>query len=398
MVEDLGAPLHTTDVIVPGFNRPPYQEVNEGLLATEDALDGHVSHRQIAGHFKILKDDNMKTITRSDGPQIRSLMEDTSDQLVVYPYQDSSYGAGNTISYTFEWDGNPDGDLSFILRDMPENQRVYFIVKGNFSAGTTVQGSDEVSSLGQLISRNPALGTAHFRSGTDIHVMMSMTDHAYHPQVDDLATINHRVFWDGIRIRRNGSGRDSVEGVHHINADEFRPFIGELEPDFGAGVADWRENPVKFVDPLINEEDWLAYINSFDPIQYTSTSQTVGDLSGLSRWSDGTTWTGSSPGSGTIVVIKNGEKVVLDQTVQVKGVIIAGQGSALIVEDRPGISRKLTADYVLAVGGGMFQAGTESNPLDTDFTLELTGDDPGLILRVRDIVNGSSNETVTFAQ
>jgi hypothetical protein len=49
---------------------------------------------------------------------------------------------------------------------------------------------------------------------------------------------------------------------------------------------------------------------------------------------------------------------------------------------------------VLVMNGGLFQAGTEDDPLDTDFTLTLEGDDPDFDLEVSSILRGDVDNTV----
>ncbi|MEM1276376.1 MAG: SdrD B-like domain-containing protein, partial [Pseudomonadota bacterium] len=75
-------------------------------------------------------------------------------------------------------------------------------------------------------------------------------------------------------------------------------------------------------------------------------------------------------------------------------------GGNLIIEDAPGGPANaimLISDYVLVINGGLFQAGTETDPLDRDFTLELTGDDPDFDLEVARIVNGEVANTIFAA-
>ncbi|MEO1601608.1 MAG: G8 domain-containing protein [Pseudomonadota bacterium] len=127
----------------------------------------------------------------------------------------------------------------------------------------------------------------------------------------------------------------------------------------------------------------------------TDTPQEV--ASGMARWSDPSAWNGAVPGSDDIVVVGHGQTVVLDASTTVKGIIIAG-GNLLVEDaaaDAPEI--KLITDYVLVIEGGLFQAGTERNPLDREFTLELTGDDPDMDLDVGRILDGGVANTV-FAQ
>lgn len=126
--------------------------------------------------------------------------------------------------------------------------------------------------------------------------------------------------------------------------------------------------------------------------RYDSTSNTTVVTDGMPRWSDASTWDGGAPGMNDIVVVGPGETVVLDETTLVKGIIV--NGGELIVEDLPGEAIDLFTDYLLVINGGLFQAGTEDDPLDTDFTLTLEGDDPDMDLEVTQILMGNVANTV----
>ncbi|MEM9357978.1 MAG: G8 domain-containing protein [Pseudomonadota bacterium] len=122
---------------------------------------------------------------------------------------------------------------------------------------------------------------------------------------------------------------------------------------------------------------------------HDSTSNTVVVTEDMARWSNSEAWGGEAPDASNILVVGEGMTIVIDQSATVKGIIV--DGGNLIVEDAPGGSAnaiKLVSDYVLVINGGLFQAGTETNPLDRDFTLELTGDDPEFDLHVTDILKG----------
>ena len=73
----------------------------------------------------------------------------------------------------------------------------------------------------------------------------------------------------------------------------------------------------------------------------------------------------------------------------VKGIIV--NGGELIVEDDANLDIDLSTDYLLIINGGLFQAGTETKLLDTDFTLTLEGDDPEFDLNVTSVLTGRTN-------
>lgn len=113
----------------------------------------------------------------------------------------------------------------------------------------------------------------------------------------------------------------------------------------------------------------------------------------MSRWSNAATWSEKMPSEQDIVVINEGETVILDKSVMVKGIIV--NGGELIIEDDAELTIDVATDYLLVINGGLFQAGTEENPLDTNFTLTLEGDDPDFDLEVSTILNGEYDNVVT---
>lgn len=126
--------------------------------------------------------------------------------------------------------------------------------------------------------------------------------------------------------------------------------------------------------------------------RYTSTSDTTLVTDDMARWSQAGTWGGAGiPDMNDIVVIGPGQTVILDATTSVTGIIV--NGGVLIVEDMDG-EIDLSTDYLLVINGGLFQAGTETDPLDTDFTLTLEGDDPEFDLHVTQILVGDVKNTV----
>ncbi|MEM9146834.1 MAG: G8 domain-containing protein [Pseudomonadota bacterium] len=89
----------------------------------------------------------------------------------------------------------------------------------------------------------------------------------------------------------------------------------------------------------------------------------------VERWSDPATWGGRVPGPGEDVVIEAGRTILLDIDAEVAGLMIHGE---LIVEDQRDLT--LSADWVMAMGGGDLTIGTAVAPYVHDFTLTLTGD------------------------
>jgi hypothetical protein len=92
------------------------------------------------------------------------------------------------------------------------------------------------------------------------------------------------------------------------------------------------------------------------------------------RWSDPATWGGAPPGPGDTVRIPAGRTVLLDADATVAGIEVGG---TLLVEDARDIA--LETDWML-LRGGDFRVGSPEDPFEHDFTLTLSGDDPGLDL------------------
>lgn len=123
-----------------------------------------------------------------------------------------------------------------------------------------------------------------------------------------------------------------------------------------------------------------------------SASDTVVIDNSMALWSDPASWGGTLPGVQDIVVINPGDVVVLDQDVKVAGIIV--NGGSLVVADWPGEALWLTTDYLLVRAGGRFQAGSEADLLDTDFSLNLVAGDPDFDLPVGMILTGMMPDTV----
>ena len=126
---------------------------------------------------------------------------------------------------------------------------------------------------------------------------------------------------------------------------------------------------------------------------YASTSHTIDVTDSMKRWSNQDTWWGGKIiDEESVIVIGKGEIVILDQSVTVEGIIV--NGGALIIEDDESKTIDLATDYLLVIGGGLFQAGTEHDPIDTEFTLTLEGDDPDFDLIIDTYLSGADQDVV----
>jgi Ca2+-binding RTX toxin-like protein len=164
--------------------------------------------------------------------------------------------------------------------------------------------------------------------------------------------------------------------------------------DFGianSGLGSAENRATNSIYPNTNvESNWtLDFETSFDsdkPLvfsEYTNTelrdheyskSNLVSDLSSYGRWSDPATWGGRMPGVDDIVVVSNGSKILLDTSVDVGGILVHGNLSSIAILDEDGKSIQLSTDWILINEGGLFQAGSPKDLLDTEFEVVLTGD------------------------
>ncbi|MEM8789544.1 MAG: G8 domain-containing protein, partial [Pseudomonadota bacterium] len=303
--------------------------------------------------FVITRQDNGASLLYRDETQERN----DQAQLVVD-------GSG-AVEYLIEYpDGLPPTPLTLRVRDLPEGATVYYRFQ-DLPNNVVIQRADRVDSRAAL---DDAQGTAWFRDGNGDVVVKMYTERyqsRWNDAIDDLPGVGEQVFEDRVKIifRPGPDDRPSGNAPPVAAPEDFRP-----DPAPGAL-----------------------------PARAESTSQTLDDVDDLPRWSDAATWGGAVPGAGDVVVISGGQQVLLDTSIDVAGVIVQGEGSALVVQDAPGAVIDATSDWLLVVGGGLFQAGTETDPLDTDFTLTLTGDDNSFDLDVGAYVSGQMPDTIFAA-
>ncbi len=300
--------------------------------------------------FTITRLDNGASLLYRDETQglnnLAQLMVDGSgsvEYLVTYP------------------DGLPPTRLLLEVRDLPQGATAYYRFRDTPN-DLVIKGADQVGSKTALQNAD---GSAWFRADNgDVIVKMYADRFANRlsDAIDDLPRVGDDVYTDRVQLFFDPRPSDQPTGD-----------LASL-----AAPADFRTDP---------NPDAL-------PERADSTSDTVANTAGLPRWSDALTWGGNTPDAREVIVIGPGQQVVLDTSVQVAGIIVHGEGAALIVQDQNGKSIDLTADWILVNDGALFQAGTEANPLDTDFTLTLTGDDKTFDLDSEEYVAGNMPNTV----
>lgn len=173
----------------------------------------------------------------------------------------------------------------------------------------------------------------------------------------------------------------------------------------GSDKDDANQGVVKYI--LLNEQQLITTVPNipYEPIKYTQSqlaefvpkklaptrtfdiekathnpsafevrvSDTVNVSLDDARWSNTATWNGALlPNENNIIVIGPGERVVLNQDVKVKAIVI--DGGEMIIEDMKDIA--LSADWILVLNEGIFQVGTEEAPFIHSFKLTLEGDSP----------------------
>ena len=303
------------------------------------------------------------TVTRTDnGASI--LYDDTTQG--GNGWAQLNVDAGMTGEYVVEYpDGPPPTNLEMQIRDLGLGDDAVFRLR-DLPGETVVQNADRVANRAEL---DAAAGSAWFRDGNGDLVLKMVADRYLerpYEATDDLPGAGEDVYQDFVRLILDPGPDDQNTGGSQplLAPEDFRP---DAAPT-----------------PL--------------PERAASTSQTIADTTGMARWSDAATWGGGAvPGADDVVVIGAGQQVLLDTDAAVAGILVEGEGAALVVEDAAGRSIDLQSDWVLVEGGALFQAGTEADPLDTDFTLTLTGDDPTFDLDIDAVLAGTAASTVFAA-
>lgn len=241
--------------------------------------------------------------------------------------------ASEDVIYTIDYVDAPSSVIDYELRDVKKGASVIYEFKG-VPGPVVVQGADRVDNMAQL---RAADGTAFFRDGGSFFVKAVADIGQEQPMIDSRP----------------------IAGQNY--SDQFKVHIRNTDGKTATGNKPPVDVAARAFDPYQLEA----------PDRPASTSDTVEHRGSDDRWSNPDAWQTRAPRDSDIVVIGEDDRVILNEDVTVKGMII--NGGEVIVADRPGVA--LTADWVLVLNGGLFQAGTEDNPYQNDFDLTLTGDD-----------------------
>jgi len=96
-------------------------------------------------------------------------------------------------------------------------------------------------------------------------------------------------------------------------------------------------------------------------------------------------------GANATVHIRQGQRILIDQNIDVGGIIVEGE---LLAQDTRNLT--VSTDWALVINGGLFQVGTSNDPFENDFTLTLTGDNPNRALDLRSQVGMRINNNDAF--
>jgi len=105
------------------------------------------------------------------------------------------------------------------------------------------------------------------------------------------------------------------------------------------------------------------------------------------RWSD----VFGNAGPNATVHIRSNQTILIDQNIDVGGIIIEG---VLQAEDTRDLT--VSTDWALVVNGGTFRVGSGNDPFEHDFTMTLTGDNPDRSLDLRPQVGMRINNNDAF--
>ncbi len=349
-----------------------------------DGIEGWVSENTIAATEVTSLDGGSVRVVRSDGEVLddvpvsddsRTAGDDEGDASDANYEFMTSTGLERDLAYLLDIDGMP-SELTLNLTGAQEGDSVVYEIPSIAGSYQVTDGGERVLSFTDLLESESSSYYRHDASGSVFVRLVANDDESEADRpVDDLLG-DYRY---GAELTMTITGDDSS----NVPAGERELTNGLLNAIEAQPARDTYEEPM--VAEAVEGAD-------FELERYESTSDTTVVTSGMPRWSEASTWDGDVPGADDIVVIGEGQTVVLDASTTVKGIIV--NGGELIIEDDAALELALSTDYLLVINGGLFQAGTEDDLLDTDFTLTLEGDDPDFDLEVSAILRGEYDNTV----
>ena len=316
---------------------------------------------------------NDLTIVRSDGLRVQDI-DPVRDWWFEFG---AAAGTERDVAYLLDFEDMP-STLTIDLQNVGVGDSVVYEIPSIAGSYSVTEGGTRAFSFDELLNSDSSTYYRHNESGS-VFVRLVAEDLSEDLPIDDYLG----DFRAGTSLTLNITGDDSSSS---------QPGQRELTPALLDAI---EAQPARDVSALPEVVDAAlpATDSGFELERYESTSNTTVVTDDMARWSDAATWGGAdAPGANTIVVIGPDQTVILDQSTTVKGIIV--NGGELIVEDDANMTIGLSTDYLLVINGGLLQAGTEDDLLDTDFTLTLEGDDPDMDLEVTQILQGNVANTV----
>ena len=341
----------------------------------DDDLQLWVSEATVARTRVITDDTATLNVTRSDGVSVDDYDYTTTYSSFLVP---TASGLTYDVAYLLDFEDSVPTEVRLTTQYMQDGESVVYEIPNVDSIGT-VQNATEVASLSDLMA---ATSTSYIIQDDSVFVrVVAEASEAEDLAVDELLadynTYSSVVFSD-IVTASNFDSAPTLSADLLTAIDDATVTDTDITPEVVAATT------TSTNDDFVLE----TYESTADPTVVTDD---------MARWSDTTTWDGgTAPGADDIVVIGEGETVILDQTTTVEGIIV--NGGELIIEDDATATWELSTDYLLVMEGGLFQAGYEADPLDTDFTLTLEGDDPDFDLEVTEILSGNVTNTIFAAE
>jgi len=363
-------------VLVPNGNGDTgLMQVPAGSSYMRNRIESYISETNV-GTLTITDGDNVRsqiTISRHDG--LSGVLGDNDRGTVIHQPVADTQDYAVLIEF-------PDAktEATFALEDLRKGDSAIYEI-ANVASFESIDGAVEVGSFEEMVELDQS---SYILTGDTLVLRLVGGD----PVIDP-----NRAYEDPAQAYR-AEAIVKIDGI--VQPAEPTPY-GEAE--FTAELLAAREDQTPRAEhaPIETGAETIPRTDAgFELDPYGSTSDTMFVTDGMPRWSDADTWGEAGvPGPDDIVVIGPGKTVVLDASTTVKGIIV--NGGELIIEDDADLTVDLATDYLLVVNGGLFQAGTEDDLLDTEFTLTLEGDDPDFDLEITQIVMGNVDNTV-FAE
>ena len=343
-----------------------------GLVSDYTIGTTEVTALGISGTVRILRSDGESVDGLPTSKDSRVAGDDEEDRSDANYEFHTTTGMPQDLAYFLDLPEMPE-ELTLNLTGVQDGQSVVYEIPGIVGNYVVTDDSVRVDDFDALLSSDE---TAYYHGSDSVFVRIVAVDAGVEdgrPTTDLLA--DYRAS-DSITMTISGfSGSDGELSLDLLNA-------------IATSAMDGTNSTPDIFEPE-DEHTTADYVLE----RYESTSDTTVVTDEMGRWSDASSWGNAGvPGANDIVVVGEGQTVVLDASTIVKGIIV--DGGELIIEDDANLTIGLSTDYVLVINGGLFQAGTEDDLLDTDFTLTLEGDDPDFDLEVGRILMGMEPNTV----